>query len=1052
MSVLRYAWALGYFGSYVRTRRRHLLRQTETVQEKIAASTAAFASEGVDLDGATLLQIERLLGEVKKASAANDDVAFRKLVNFNRLMAYIKQNACAANESALALFGLKLQISTSAAVELGWQRIILRHVTPVAGTDQYILYTHCYDENDSETDMRFWVTNEAGEWKIADWERLDLGMRQSTEWALCLAYAEDPRIDEYFQALDDVYRAGELTDEDEEGQAEMLLRGAASRQFPPELRDHMWVILGYHWNQLSRADDAIRCLDQVQTPAATPGVYFGKAIALAEKQQFAEAIEALSSYEAVVGAVPDASRLKAGWLGRLERYGEEIEEWKKVLRGEPDDSEALLSLARLLDESELDLITRYLASRKDPLAQVESLADLFPGRYNTAGLGMLERYVAATAPRSATAAYVAGVRLRDADQLEAAAAQFRQAMEVAVDDDARSRNRVQYLQAMMEAGRVLEAYQAVDDQPQALAYLLGDYDSDYEEGGAELTEDEIAALLAAHGEQHPDDPLGAYLRGIRLREQGQYAEAATELREAVKLGGEDEWLAERSGSELQTVLVRSGRPLDAYQPDPSLGTRFVSEVPNSRFATLASLCRTYHRWDELRALMDEHQVQHPDDPGLQLCHAVLLIQEEKIDDARVVLETVVRNIDGLTEEYRIYDEISELMTHARLWEAAYRQAAGTEGESVLFENFATAFAAEGRYNDLRSLLAKHRQQVPDDLDAASWDELLLETDEDRAGYVDAWLPLCDRYFEEDHIQWRRPGFAESLVRTSLRIGRADDALQVATRVKERQQELLPLILCHATAGRVAETCSLIEEYLDDYGSMFMLYDDPSIGQLLRSPKFSELHARHPVEIPMSISENATILLLAQSPNWDESKLDEMLNGLGESLQVTRMPSDGVEPRFAVAVGDARVLVSVHTGRYLSDRSLNVHTVPEQHDAVLKSHTAWVSVDGIRSARPKGKDDCRTVVRDVALRLLDDNCQALWLVDGSRLLRNSENDRAAWLSAATKTDFAQLGEYLDIRGGAEGGDVVGHRAADACHAATATRPSCENGRRPVRALR
>jgi hypothetical protein len=259
----------------------------------------------------------------------------------------------------------------------------------------------------------------------------------------------------------------------------------------------------------------------------------------------------------------------------------------------------------------------------------------------------------------------------------------------------------------------------------------------------------------------------------------------------------------------------------------------------------------------------------------------------------------------------------------------------------------------------------------------------------------------------------------------------DDARQVANRVMEDHERLLPLILCNVTAGNVDEARQQIEEYLRYGRAIYSLYDDESIGRILRSSSYEDLRRAHPWEIPYTIGEDKAVLFLQQSPQWADANLPKMLRDLGNSVRVTRLPEEGENPlpRFAIWVDDARLLVSVHNRKYSNDEMLAAKLKSEPLRAAFEQHAAFISVSGSRWARPAGKRNCRELARDVALRFVDDDCLAIWLEEESRFLHNSRQDREAWLAAADSIEQGQLGEYLPMYSDWQESDFRGQRALD-----------------------
>jgi hypothetical protein len=99
---------------------------------------------------------------------------------------------------------------------------------------------------------------------------------------------------------------------------------------------------------------------------------------------------------------------------------------------------------------------------------------------------------------------------------------------------------------------------------------------------------------------------------------------------------------------------------------------------------------------------------------------------------------------------------------------------------------------------------------------------------------------------------------------------------------------------------------------------------------------------------------------------------------------------------------------------------------QQRELVDQSCT-WISVVGVRWGDQDNIRQCRSKVRDTAVRLLEDNCLAVWLTNQSRLLSNRPDSRQTLAAATTLEEFSRLGEFTEITAESEQQDVPGRRA-------------------------
>lgn len=154
----------------------------------------------------------------------------------------------------------------------------------------------------------------------------------------------------------------------------------------------------------------------------------------------------------------------------------------------------------------------------------------------------------------------------------------------------------QFVRAMHEANRGVEAYRLSPDQAFAFDTLARELLS-------QKKADDLEKLVTEHGQRAPDDRMYRFylgelhlLRGTALEAERAFAAALA------KSGRNDDWMFQ---SALNRARVKAGKAVAAYQ-ELGLATR--------SFEDLAYLCIGDKNVAQLQALVDAHFKAHPDLP------------------------------------------------------------------------------------------------------------------------------------------------------------------------------------------------------------------------------------------------------------------------------------------------------------------------------------------------------------------------------------------------------------------------------------------------------
>ena len=976
---------------FAQRRGTETLLPRETLAEKIAASTAAFSADDVGTDAETLRQLTRLMNAIERAARQEDEEAFLELIDFDRMMDYVLQSEAGRRINFVERMTLPLQLREGILNEGGFQRIIIRHVD---GDERgAIVYVHGIDEPGSTMEYRYWVFRDKDQWKIADWERLDLGSRHSVDWALYWRYAVDPRLEEYFDALRDVEEATGLTTEGTEDELEQTLQRAEARSVPPEFFDVQMVTIAYAWQGAGRYADALRCLDRVQNPDATPGAWYCRANCRAGLEDYEGAVEAANRYEATLGPAPDVCGYKAGWLEALDREGEALAEWRKALRADPTDVDALGSLLRLLPDESKGEVVDYLNKSPQPLEAARELITYV--RLDLAGLAALEQFVAKQAPDSALQYYLRGVASNAREDYEAAAQVFRQAAEVATNPDDKQYYENEYLTAMNDCNQVVAGYESAFDRNAAFQYLIGEEHEDY----LELAEDEREAILTKHAAYAPADPWVDYYRGSQLLVARDYEAAANAFAVAASKPtkeDENEFVVRRAQV---SAMAKAGRAVEALTT--------VDASPES-FQALLQACREAQRWDDLKPLADAFRARHPEDPLNDYCAALMLMRDGKWDEAEAKLIAMQDAADDV--DYLIDSELTAVRARPDRWQAAY---ANAENQAEAFGELARTLFEHAWHADVAALVERHHDKFPQDLEPAYWDvrnSVVLGTE---SQFVDRWLPLRDAFLSTDE-SWRTTPVVRLLWKTWWDMGRHDEARSLAQELQQRKSQfhsewIAFLVYSH----RTSEGLEAAREAMDD-GQSYLLYNDEDVGPILRSSEYAALHDEFPLPVTGESRGQLVLLLLREPLANTQQTLATAFSQAGAPATVVAVPElNGHPSSFVVDHNGLKLRVTAGTRPLQVAESYPPQPLPSVVLDVQRQHQAWLEIRTLVSEDGGAAAAILAPLGAALARLADANCLALYLYDENILIPWNDSTPTALAAGTRLHDWKQLGIFANF---------------------------------------
>jgi tetratricopeptide (TPR) repeat protein len=530
----------------------------ESEDQRQSDVRTGFGGSPSGADPQTLAGVNAYFDKLVEATRANDANRFRSLMSARRFMDEVKKRGLIKQLNQSDEEGMIKDFAEKwLSIPVNWSRYRIVNVRSSNYWRDAVVYAYFWDELQSVSEVRFWLTREGEGWIAYDWELLEFGVRESMTAAAFIHYGNDPRLDDHIQAASESGQAYRQSREGNRDAAVALVTQSEKRRSVPELADRLAVNIAYTWRSLGEPRRAVLAARKVKSPRMAAGALFVQGEVYEQYGLHRRALEFARQYEEAIGAGPASAGLLANIHERLGNRAEAIEYRQAELRFDPDNAQSLMSLAEMVDESQRNLLLDLIRQTGEP---VERAVGLF-ARVANVGDRLVARAVAdfviAAEPESARAAAVEARLARAQGDHARAAAQFKIAWERSADDE-RESYVAEYLTAMAAAGKSLEGYEQAPDPGKAFAYFASGSGDDDEA----LPPEALDALFAAHRQRFPDDPWLHFYSGHRFQEKQDYSAAEREYRAAIEHAGEEDVATYRNS--LLFLLLQAGKVLEAY--------------------------------------------------------------------------------------------------------------------------------------------------------------------------------------------------------------------------------------------------------------------------------------------------------------------------------------------------------------------------------------------------------------------------------------------------------------------------------------------------------
>jgi tetratricopeptide (TPR) repeat protein len=425
-------WGIGKLAT---TARRHaadsasLVDHWEEPAERQANLKRAMASPEVGASAAEQRDLYRLFTRITNASRNRDQGAFLECIDLNLLVRRISQHPLVRSDRSFSPWRVKseLEAGLSPFQQVGEFSIV--RVEKGQTDDLAVVYTVDWDYS-LATACRWWLVRDGRNWRLFDWERLDLEQSLAHTWAIRGAIAKDPHQYNYTVlrgAIDSTPHVPGGRTWGPRRPAGADLASLIDDPLPEAVHDAAMFDLAWALIGQGRPADAIKAANALQRPQDHPGYLIIRARAYADLGRYAEALADAQEYERLAGYDPLVLHQAARALANLDRHREAAECWRTMLRLAPNHDEALSNFCRLADADQRKQLGEILNSTRQPIEAAVAQAQNAVYEDNSELFQQLAELVAKEAPDSPAAIAMQAQRLAYEGQHEQAAAEFQRA-------------------------------------------------------------------------------------------------------------------------------------------------------------------------------------------------------------------------------------------------------------------------------------------------------------------------------------------------------------------------------------------------------------------------------------------------------------------------------------------------------------------------------------------------------------------------------------------------------------------------------------------------
>ncbi len=487
----------------------------------------------------------------------------------------------------------QLATAVSATVS-GWDRHQTSRLAIAESLDLATVTLRVWDRESYANRIECMLIRRKSGWKLYDINELALGLRMAEVVQITLAQLDKEGMAFSKQDLNFLQLAIFSMQAQDFEAADRHLRTIEHRKFPTMIEAVKWTFISIIATTLDDSERALSALDRCRKLGKPfPIADYLRSVAYNQLDEPEKALAAADRYLKTFGDDADALYQRGLALESLERKDEAIAAYRLGLDDTPGSAENLVALGLLLPaKQKTEVATRFAAS-PHPTARFDEIAYEFLQFEDMVCLEILTSAMRKIEPDDLDLPYYEAELAMFNGDYDRAFVLLKDVLKKIEDEELRSFYLDRFLDAALEAKRVVAAYQQASDKDYAFEYLA-------EELPGEDRDDELAALIDERKREFPDDSLAWYFTGDMYYYQDEYQKADDAYSKAATLNpdGEYETLISRSRVYCWYEL---GKGLDAYgkfKPD------------EDTFDALAELFIDDEKFSDLESLIDRHEKVH----------------------------------------------------------------------------------------------------------------------------------------------------------------------------------------------------------------------------------------------------------------------------------------------------------------------------------------------------------------------------------------------------------------------------------------------------------
>lgn len=963
-----------------------------------AAIPEAFEAENVGVGDAQLNELKLFFDRLIEASLTENAITLRNMFDEERYFQQVQDCGVISTMTSFEKKTLRENLRER-CFGTGWANHVIIHVDPLSKPSEYLVYVHLSNEdNTSEDNYRFWLARSNRGWKLFDWELIEFGMSKSVEDALLFEYSLDHGRDEFLSCTHDLGAAFKLLEQGEHQKAADKIREAERRNVHPKFKNNASLRIAYAWSHLSAWRECLDATERISSPDLVPG-YYSMQVQVYDRWRHSQKVADLAAkHEVVAGIDPFVVEARCRALEELSRLEEAVPALRKWLRWAPENMQAMQYFGRALPEDQQNLLIEHLERVSDPAQTAVTLVEHLAYSDELEMSRLLVKFVEQTDPEAARVDYLRGLVERTEGNFEQAAELILKAQQAEQDEELKSTYLWEYIGSMVDLGKIVEAYESLEDRNEAFQSLAEWIDLD--EDDSLTARQNMQSLIEAHRQTHPDDPWLHYYTAVLREAEQRYEEASAALQEAARTDDED--LLSMVEYRRVDVLLAVDRAQEAYES---------AENPDETFRQIAGYYQRNEKPEELRELIETHKSAFPDNPWLNYYRGVAYLLEEKFDEAEAIFER-----ESQSSEVEYVQNSSRSSLHDSMFESkgaveAYRQQNLSE---EVFQRYANRLFYDDNFDELKALVHLHELHHPEDVNLLSWKVDELWRAKDYAAIVHNYSEMHPAE-EGPSRPWQYEGLEDQVLRSFLRLNRFPEAIAYADSRFQEDGQVDNLLIAHLAAGNLDEAREAFKLHNDSTWSLSAIYSDEDVGERLHSEEFRSLREQFPPPLPYYPLAEIAVLFLDEPSEFDSGRLHELVDSLVEG-EVIVSPIEGERGAsvFLIESEDLTFLLTHSDSEFIPDEDPADHArelKDPQLQSALRDHRAWVSLGVLTGRRNETTQDEQTVGYEIVSKLIDEHCLGLFFENEQRIMLPAPDLRQVLESDSPDEKLKDLGEEL-----------------------------------------